>query len=150
MATITIAGWTVDVDLARTQAYYASRPTWSETCGCAYCRNFVMAYRTGHIPERVLAILELVGIELSKDVGEVYQYNENSDGTHCYGGFYHVAGTIVAENPHSDKRSGNGDSADVPVSIELHLLATDFPRPAIQVEFIANIPWVLPEAPESQ
>lgn len=107
-----------------------------------------MAHRTGRLPAWLLAMLESVGIDPSKEVGEIHQYNPNSDGTHCYGGFYHIVGTIVAAGPPFD-RGSEDSNGDVSITTKLNLLSRDFPRPAIQVEFVANIPWVLPETPET-
>jgi hypothetical protein len=39
-------------------------------------------------------IFKLLGIDPRKE-GEVYEYLENEDGTHLYGGFYHIVGRII-------------------------------------------------------
>lgn len=148
VAIVEIAGWTVEVDIPTTRDFYASRPSWVETCGCAYCSNFVSACNTGRLPEQLRATLESLGIDPSRDEGEIWQYNENDDGTHSYGGFYHVVGSIVSENPSPEDWSAE-DNIHFLFSTKLDLLSADFPHPAIQIEFAANIPWLLPESPES-
>lgn len=146
MTSLELAGRTLEVDVETTRAFYANRPLWSQTCGCSYCRNFVSACSIGRLPEQLRSTLESFGIEPSRDEGEIWQYNDNEDGTHLYGGFYHVVGTIVSENLN---RENSQDEIHFSFSAKLDLLSADFPQPAIQVEFAANIPWVLPESPGS-
>lgn len=145
MAIIEIAGWTVDVDVPTTRAYYANRPTWAETCGCAYCKNFVIAYDTGRFPAELRSTLKSLGIDPPRDVGEIWQYVDHEYGTHSYGGFYHVVGTIVSDNPNPEDCSVD-DGVHLSFSTILDLLSDNFPQPAVQVEFVAKVPWVLPES----
>lgn len=146
MNIVEIAGWTVEVDILTTGAFYTSRPSWAETCGCAYCRNFVTACHAGRLPEQLRDTLKSLGIDPSRDEGEIWQYNENDDGTHLYGGFYHVVGSIVSETPSPEDCSAE-DNIRFSFSSKLDLLSAGFPQPAIQVEFAAYVPWLLSESP---
>lgn len=117
-----------------------------ETCGCAFCWNFVTACHTGRLPEQWRAALGSLGVDPSKDEGGDWQYNENADGTHLYGGFYHVVESIGSENPSPEDWSAE-DNIRFSFSPELELLPASFPLPAIQVEFAANVPWLSPDLP---
>ncbi|MEH7454184.1 hypothetical protein [Gottfriedia acidiceleris] len=65
---------------------------------------------------------------------------ENEDGTHLYGGFYHIVGRII-DGPKlwecTEKNISIGFSED------LRLVPENFPKPIIQFEFEMNIKWLL-------
>lgn len=138
--------WLVEVDVQKTRAFYSTRPTWSETCECTYCKNFVMVCHYERLPKWLSSLLQSLGIDPSRDEGEIWQYVDNEKGTHSYGGFYHVVGRILKENPNFQEWSA-GDNIHIKFTNKLDLISQGFPRPAIQVEFLANIPWLLPEEP---
>jgi hypothetical protein len=86
LITIKIQDWVLNIDVNVMRDYYSSQPTIR--CTCAYCRNFVKAYEI--FPQAVKDFFSSLGIDPTKDVGEVYECNENEDGTHFYGGGFHI------------------------------------------------------------
>ena len=90
-----------------------------------------------------------------KKVCECYVNTANKDGTLLYGGFYHICGSVItgesAWRRISEKQSVWNDDAAfaitdhfrVSVQNDVHLLEDTFPLPVIQLEFSADIPWVL-------
>lgn len=142
----------VDIDVEKTRDFYKNAMPVSEGCSCDGCMNFEKA--VGVLPLPVRTFFAALGIDMRK-VCECYVNCRNDDGTLSYGGFYHVCGTLLAgksawkniDNNLSacDKQGMFSVAPDFNVSFEkeIHLLEADFPRPVIQLEFFANIPWVL-------
>jgi hypothetical protein len=124
-------------------------------CDCLYCKNFVVAVE--RLPQPVLDFFYGLGIDPTKE-GEVSQYCENDDGTHLYGGVYHVVGQLISGTECWIKTDEETSQLDMNNLIEisgftfgftygLSLLPDGFPEPAIQLEFQGNIPWVIDEKP---
>ncbi len=75
-----------------------------------------------------------------------------------YGGFYHICGTIldgkggwVKKDDDYAYRDSNSTvraypNFEISFNKEYDLLEEDFPLPVIQLDFSANIPWVLKKA----
>ncbi|WP_426445364.1 hypothetical protein ACP26L_18860 [Paenibacillus sp. S-38] len=154
MKQFTIAGWIIEVDVDKTSEYYASERTHAEACSCIYCRNYVMAFET--IPKSVLIFLNSLGIDPIKQVGEIFESCRNENGSHLYHGWYHVVGRIIqgidCMVPPTNWREIDlyiVDGIKFGFTNKLELVAENFPEPTIQLEFEANIPWVLNEPPES-
>lgn len=142
----------VDVDIQKTKEFYKKAELVSKGCSCDGCLNFEKA--VGVFPQSVTMFFTNLGIDLRK-VCECYVNCTNKDGTLLYGGFYHVCGTLLngksAWKKINDRTSYWEENATFAVSLDFHisfqediaLLEADFPLPVIQLEFSANIPWVL-------
>lgn len=99
-----------------------------------------------------MSIFNLLGIDPRKE-GEVYECFENEDGTHLYGGFYHIVGRVIdgpdlwkPTEKDSDVSSPNFEkynSIKIGFNKDLALVPDDFPKPVIQFEFQMNVPWLL-------
>ena len=88
---------------------------------------------------------------------DVYVNCANADETLFYGGWYHVCATMIhGENPFvyinqnqvyfdETKTFPITDDFKVYFRKECDLLDSKFPLPAVQLEIIADIPWVLAE-----
>ena len=146
--------YTVDVDVEKTREFYLQAPMITEECDCQGCRNYEKwATSLSAEPKHTM---ERMGILLEK-CPEVYAECPNEDGTLSYGGFYHLCGRIVrgddvwkevAENMRAfdaNTEVAITENFHIAFTENISLLDKNFPRPAIQMEIVANIPFVLPE-----
>jgi hypothetical protein len=133
-----ILGWEIQFDKEATVQAYLSLPA---QCDCAYCRNFHMAFQ--RLPSEFATFLQKLGID-SMQPAEIVHFNANQDGTHHYGWWYHLIGQII---------SGEESLEDFTQGMQIEFRSKDelapknFPRPIVQVEFFADLPWVLAEKP---
>jgi len=145
----------LDVDVDKTKAYYKTAKTVTGDCSCDGCRNYVEAI--DFLPKEVTTFFAQLGIDMKKP-REVYSINESAGGTLPYGGWYHVCATIIqGENPvvytsenqtysiDETKTFSITDDFKIYFSEKCDLLENDFPRPAIQLEIMVKMPWVLDE-----
>lgn len=142
----------VDVDVKRTSSFYNTASHVSNGCSCDGCQNFEKAVDV--LPQVIIDLFSELGIDMKK-VCECYVNRKSEDGTLFYGGFYHLCGTLVAGQSawiSTDAATSHFDEDDTfSVTSEFHisfeedvdLLEKDFPTPVLQLEFLANIPWVL-------
>lgn len=142
----------IDVDVDKTKFFYEKATRVSEGCSCVNCQNYEQAEE--YLPELVQRFFDTLGIDYKKAC-ECYVNCSNNDGTLFYGGFYHICGTMLSGNSawidvnencsHLDESAMFKITDDFKVSFqdEVSLLEEEFPNPVIQIEFLANIPWVL-------
>lgn len=149
MAVRRLGQWEISYDKKATSEFYADYHRMIDACGCAYCKNYVKA--VPELPRGLLDILHEFGIDPMKEA-EVYQCMENEDGTHLYGGFYHLVGEIITGNDcwvevGKETKSDGGfisfGDYSVGFTADVALVPDSFPRPVIQMEFEVNIPWKL-------
>ncbi len=144
---VSVGCFLLDVDLERTRRFYETAEPNGARCACDGCQNFDRAVVV--LPGEIRAFFESLGVDLRK-VCEVYVNCTNGDGTVEYGGFCHLCGTLLAREPGKDKLSGRSPcwyalSPDFRVCFHdaPQLLEDAFPTPVLQLDFLANIPWVL-------
>lgn len=114
----------------------------AERCNCVYCRNFA-AQRTTVYPENFRALLLRLGIDPNKE-GEVWDMVGADDRKiRPIGGWLYFVGELVEKGESS---VAEGDFK--------YWFQTSFPRPpkcfgdqVAAIEFMTDIPWVLPEDP---
>lgn len=145
----------LDIDVEKTREFYLRAGNLTDGCDCQGCRNY--AAWAASLSSEPKTTLERMGILLEK-TPEVYVNCLNDDGTLFYGGFYHLCGrmlrgkepweetTAIMEICDADAFAALTDGYRVAFSEEIALLEKDFPTPVIQMELLANIPFVLPEA----
>lgn len=139
--------WSLDVDVETTHLFTRNLQFLETPCDCAPCRNFKAAIEL--LPSPLLDLLSRLGTSADKPA-EVYYCCPNPDGTHKYGGWYHVTGQILSG---WDEATGFQfqqlcDRASIYFSTkQVHLVSEGFPHPVIQLEFSTDIPWVLNEPP---
>ncbi len=133
-----ILSWEIEFDKELTTKAYLGLPS---QCDCAYCRNFLIAFQ-GLSPEFV-TLLQKLGVDPAQPA-EIVHYNVNHDGTHHYGWWYHLVGQIIAG---TESLEDLAQGLQVEFRTEDELAPKDFPRPIAQLEFFANLPWVLAEKP---
>lgn len=149
--TLKFGQYEIDVDIEKTKAFYEKAKLVSKECSCDGCQNFEKAVDV--LPEAVRVFFIKLGIDMKKPA-ECYVYNTNEDGSLSYGGFYHVCGTILSGNS-SWVKSGQGaywkDDLSFHITPDFHitihddisLLEKDFPLPVIELDIVADIPWML-------
>jgi hypothetical protein len=119
-----------------------------ETCGCAHCRNFATA-RDQVYPSAINVLLKRLGIKPWLE-SEIYHIGRIKPGVHLYGGWFHCVGSIEAEGdaigPY-DMEQGDRIPFRIYFANSTNLLPESFrDLPIIQVEFEAQVPWVLSES----
>lgn len=132
----------IDVDIKRTREFYERAEPVSKGCSCDGCLNFEKA--VGRLPLAVTTFFTNLGIDLRK-VCECYVNCTNDDETVLYGVFLHICGTLLHGDSAWEEDATFCVSPDFYISFQeaLSLLEEDFPLPVIQLDFSANIPWVL-------
>ena len=134
----------LEIDAERTKAVYSGLERVSQGCQCSGCRNFEEAVR--QIPPQVKEFFACLGIDPHKPA-EVYVNAQNPDGSLYYGGFYHLFGRLLAGD--SAWKSGHAvfitDQFCAAFQEECGLVEPGFSDQVLQLEFLANLPWVLEE-----
>ena len=154
---LTFGPFILNVDAERTQAYYHSQEP-GIGCSCSGCRNYERV--AAAFPEKLQDFFRALGIDPQKPA-EVYVNCTQADGRLWYGGFYHLRGRLlqgeggwytVAEDGTSKTRAWDRESCylaaenfRVAFTEDAALVAPDFPRPVLQLEIDASLPWLLEE-----
>ncbi len=140
----TFGEWDYSLDRdATVAAYRAAVEGGSISCGCAGCRNFLLA-RATVFPPKFLELLDQLGVDPLKD-GEVYQNARLSPGRHDYGGWFHFVGKLNKTGDFTPIRFTENfsvwmcePSAPRLASLEKHQV--------VQLEFHCDsVPWLLDE-----
>ena len=139
----TLGEWEFRVDRAATVDAHSREPHGrADPCTCNGCRNFVAA-REQVFPAEFLALLDSLGIDWRKD-GQVYLGGRLESGLYSYGGWFHFVGALDT--------TGDFPVVSMGESLKVWLcrgnappLATMKNLPRVQLEFAAEVPWVLNE-----
>ncbi len=146
---ITIAKWDLQIDVQATALAYRLP---LETCSCGYCRNFRAAYAA--LPNELFRLLGTLGGDSANPV-YISEICQNPDGTYLYSVFYDVVRRVISGSDfHLDLQS----SSKCPIAMELFpevkvvvtgkpYVPGHFPDPAVEIEFIVELPWVIDEKP---
>ncbi len=149
---VAFGNYTIDVNVEKTRKFYLTAKRVTGRCSCDGCLNYEKAI--GVLPESIKAFFDNLGIDMKK-VCECYVNTANKDGTLLYGGFYHICGILITGESawrriSENKSVWNDETAfaitdyfHVSVQNDVYLLEDNFPLPVIQLEFSADIPWVL-------
>ena len=149
---IEFGNYIIDVDVEKTREFYRNAESVSEGCSCDGCLNYEKAVDV--LPSAIKIFFDNLGIDMKK-VCECYVNTANKDGTLMYGGFYHICGNLITGESGWHKVSESyavwnnkvtfaiTDFFHVSVQSDVALLEDGFPLPVIQLEFLADIPWVL-------
>jgi hypothetical protein len=144
-----LGNWIIQVDVDRTRKFYEEFYKITEECNCTYCLNYDMACPS--YSDEIKQLFDELGIIPTKEA-EVYHLHEIEPGKHLYGGFYHLVGIILEGKDCSQfvfERNRNQEFVNLTddfkygFSNDNALVNEDFPKPIIQLEFEAIIPWVL-------
>ncbi len=140
------------IDVEKTRQFYDRAKTVSEGCQCDGCLNFERA--VDKLPQNIRDFFSALGVDMKK-ICECYVYCAKDENTLYYGGFCHICATLLsgksAWKPTSDSTACWDDEATYPLSPNfgvsfsdrIDMPEPDFPLPVIQLDFDADIPWVL-------
>jgi hypothetical protein len=170
MEVITFRDWKLRVDSWQTELAYQAIVGTTKSCKCDWCANFVAA-REEVYPSEVLALLTDLGLDHTKEADLYQQDIDVAHGTILYRWWFYCIG-YIEEGPQTweymghkpddvfpvdfwDKRLealrespryfgiGFSDSARRRKSEEEFVPAELKPFSLVQVEFNAEVPWVL-------
>ena len=111
-------------------------------CDCNTCNNW-RACDKGIPPKQFLELLTTLAVNFDYPA-EVYHLMRTDTGLHLYGGWYHFVGAIRS-GMDNDSKSLVYDSWAVTFHDRVNLVDNRFDSlPTVQLEFSANMPWVLP------
>jgi len=143
----------IDVDVERTKEFYDKHAkTVIEDCGCVNCRNYYEAILS--TSDKVKSFFSSLGIEPQKSP-EATWWNTDENCIAYYSLYFHIVGTLVKSvdiyrakgNNCFEKIIENFYEIDkdfrVGFTSAVVLLENDFPKPCIQLEVEAHLPWVL-------
>jgi hypothetical protein len=142
--------WRITCDPNRTCRAYDAMPAGGPAgCSCCYCQNLLVA-REHTYPAEALALFHRLGIDPHKEI-ETCNHGRLESGLHLYGGFFHFVGAIAAG---ADAIQPNGavelepmtEAFSLGFTSHVSLVQPPFAgMPLIQLEFLAQVPWVLEE-----
>lgn len=152
MEKVNFGSWELEADPEATREAYSNVPEGGpEECPCEPCKNFIAA-REQVYPAQVLALFDRLGISFDREV-EVYHMARTKSGKHFYGGWFHFVGRIVSGGDAVKQVAENVWQPDLKTVTEdfslgfrsrAELLRKPFEgKPIVQVEFTANVPWVI-------
>jgi hypothetical protein len=152
---ITLGEYILEINVEENEKYYKNERYVTEGCECDGCRNYELAVE--QVSSKVREMFKQLGLDIKKPA-EVY-VNCSENNILLYGGFYHLCGTINKGEPPweivSETKTSTVSHLNENKMICLEksfriafqegcaLLAEDFPRPCIQMEIVAYLPWVL-------
>jgi hypothetical protein len=159
MESIRFGRWELMCDPELTRKSYASVTVGGpEECGCDPCLNFIAA-RQHTYQSVVLELFDKLGIFCEREV-EIYHMARLKPGRHLYGGWFHFVGSIVAgadaakqisENIWQPALEKTSESFSLGFSSRIALAREPFKNlPLVQLEFTAEVPWILDKTEPSQ
>ena len=145
----------VDIDAEETRRLYETADTVTEGCDCQNCRNFYHAVDA--LPQPARDFFEKLGIDLRRAF-DATGWCREEDGTIHYTGIVMACGSVL-EGESLLKRNDNGTfcwnevkDLSYQVADRFYVIfrnnnpfREDFPMANVQIDFMANIPWVLDE-----
>ena len=151
MEKVVFGRWQISADPEETRRAYECIVTGApEECGCAYCRNFVAA--RGHVySKEVRDLFERLGIRFDRE-SETYDLGESECGLYLYGGFFHFVGVIESGRDALEDMSLEPVTGRFSVGFtsQVALVPESFRNASVvQLEFLANVPWLIDEPRES-
>jgi len=151
MEAIAFGRWQISCDPSETRRAYQAVITGSpDVCDCCFCRNLVAAKKWVY-PAEALALFDRLGIDARKEV-ETCHHGRLESGLHLHGGFFHFVGSIKAG---ADAIRSNGAVELEPMTAAFSLGFTShvsLVQPPfaglslVQLEFLAQVPWILEES----
>ncbi len=150
--TAELGGWRIEADADLNRAHYAPIDGWG--CACDHCENW-RAHGPRALPDDVVSFLTSLGVDVLKP-HDVFEYGPQPDGSHLYGGWYHLSGRIIEGRPlptepttpaHEATRLENGFRFGVYEGIGGPGAVSKPSSPQATFEFAWAVPWALTEAP---
>ncbi|WP_068672132.1 hypothetical protein [Oceanobacillus sp. Castelsardo] len=147
MKRIKLLNWSLEVDLGKTKEFYEKD---IELCNCLYCKNYMEAVK--HIDPSIIEVFTTLGINPSKP-SHLSEFGEIEDGLRLYIGGYHIVGRLVegaycTDSNWNDTNTARINNFTFGFKKEVSFIQDELPRPVLQLDFEARIPWVLNEQTE--
>jgi hypothetical protein len=150
--------WEFEVDIPLTQQAYSNFPFGgADTCSCADCKNYA-ANRETVFPAEIIQLFNELGIDYRKEI-EIWSIQKLENGLHQISGWFHFKGKIISgKDFRMPFAEGIGYSMDLTSITEKFkigfapgnsLTFFDNKKDLIQIEFIAEIPWVIDKKDET-
>jgi hypothetical protein len=144
--------WEIESDTEGTRRAYGEVPKGSpEECGCEPCLNFIAA-RTQIYSGEIVTMFDDLGIDSDREV-EIYHMCRLPSGLHYYGGWFHFVGRILSGADAAKQIRENVWQPDLHISTDrfkfgfssrVQLVKQPFTGlPLVQLEFSAEVPWLL-------
>ena len=139
--------YTIDIDIEKTKAFYASNLsiTTNEACSCDRCQRFPHAITS--TSNTVLDFLHRLGIDPQK-AGEVF--GSSDEKIDHYSGWYHTVGTllegkVVGVSYDNSNAFSPDENVDFQVWFEddpnrMGPIEESFPTPVLEMSFSASLP----------
>lgn len=146
---IELLKWMLEINLDKTRDLFCKN---IETCHCLYCENYIEASK--FFEPAVMEVFHALGINASKP-SHLSEFGEIENGLYLYMGSYHLVGKLIEGEYCTDSKWKDNNTARVEnftfgFNQELTFVHDDFPKPVLQLDFEARIPWVLSEKPEDE
>lgn len=136
-----------DIDVDATRAFY-QRHVLENDCQCTGCVNF-RKYADVCDP-RIREAFEAFGVPMKCVLEIIPEYEEKrvakQNGGNLYHGFFPVVGNIIGDFRQEDIIASQRkitDSFRFFLDDAVHLNFENFPRPVLQIDFSAYVPWLL-------
>ncbi|MBP1917482.1 hypothetical protein [Lederbergia galactosidilytica] len=147
MKLIRLLNWSFEVDVGKTRQFYEKD---IELCNCLYCKNYMEAVR--HLDQSIIEVFTALGINPTKP-NHLSEFGETEDRLCLYIGSYHIVGRLVEGQYCTDSDWNDINTAVIEnftfgLGKELVFVHDELPRPVLQLDFEALIPWVLNEKTE--
>ncbi|MBL4937850.1 hypothetical protein JK636_19260 [Clostridium sp. YIM B02515] len=152
---ITLGEYIFDISTDENEKYYKNERYVSEGCECDGCRNYELAVE--QVSYEIREMFKRFSIDIKKPAEVYVNYSQNN--ILCYGGFYHLCGTIIKRESPWEIISETKNSAvshlnenrmiwleksfRIAFQEGCALLNENSPLPCIQMEIAAYLPWVL-------
>ena len=143
--------WSFEVDRELTkQTYNKIKSSGAEDCVCSNCKNYV-AYRDKVFPNEIKQLFIDLGIDYRKEV-EIYSLETLPNGLIHIQGWFHFKGKVLSGKNYLVPLPNGGftyDMTDITDNFSIGFaegndLAYFEDRDGlVQLEFSANIPWVI-------
>lgn len=136
-----------DIDTINTRIFYNTKMA-ENSCTCTGCTNFkIFAQQCSSTIKKAFAAF---GIDDIKKVYEITPYDTsaedyNKHGGILYGGFFPVVGKILNTDKIEPEKAALhiDENFEFFISPAISLCPPDFPKPTLQIEIYAYIPWFL-------
>ncbi|WP_010096249.1 hypothetical protein [Ornithinibacillus scapharcae] len=147
MKRIRLENWLLDVDWNKTAQLYNKD---IDLCHCLYCRNFKEV--TKNFSPTMESIFTILGINPSKPM-LLSEFGKTEKGLHLYIASYPFVGQLIEGSYCTDSEWNETNTTTVGfftfgITKELVVKEDELPRPSLQVDVEARIPWILDESSE--
>ena len=136
-----------DIDLEKTKSYHKNKIIYSsDYCRCSGCKNFKRWAQ--HCSPVIRNAFQKIGIEDMRYFSEIGLpfIRDIQNKIVFYSGMYYVAGSLLKTIPDSETPEVFPELPDYfqyCISDKHDLVPDDFPRPALQLDFYAYLPWIV-------